>query len=1031
MQALLNRLRQSQSQSQSSSRSNPISISSTSTPTSDAIPHSVPARAPPEPVASDTETPTAVFTGVRKIHPNQDALLSSRTPPPSSQPSSPTFPQQIDRPLSPPTVPTRRPSNEPKHSITQNRNVGETIRESNESEHPSVVANLPSQDEIISFATAPGAGEEGNLSRSSSRRTTGLFSAVPFSGGTGAAWSTFGRSQRRRKSTDDQSSNVPLPVTGKSASAGKNSDGSAGKGSGEGVSRTSSQSKTTTPRTKSTNLSRSGSTKHATHGTGMYQPDIEHIEHYTRIPIISPSSTDTNINKNIHRNDHRVNNELDDGSPQLLSRSDSLSSPQQESTPSTSSPHQTVFNDPRRADSSDSTAQNRQSRVDGTYPPRTTVAKPELLEEGGVSSSLPFTFGRQGPIRPMAGEIFLDEFGRSIEGNDERRSFPLIETPSEFPSDPQTNANRTHLPSNISTYDGVPHPIPSLISDSSSPDQNAEASPSVTTPTTTGKGGWPFGTPLPLRGMPSFGSSGDELGHPRILTDPESSPIVEGNVSNNEWAMRQGSKKEGRRRISGRRHSSGKLLPGKKSLGELRMVAIEPIVVMSAEVPRSNSQAFPSQERIAPANVEEEAAVASTSARGGHRRPTSDTTAIEPSTSSTLAAAGDDQLRVSPPEVSITSPTPRPSPSRPTPSSNIPSTSTANTNTASPIATTTTRLSELFQRHAPEGYAHPSGVGVVGVGEPHSRRQSLKVMGKRKAGDSDSDVEGIVVFDERSTRPRTGSNGKSFSFMTIIYDNVLTFFYLIVPSSYMRKRMKLSDASEKDAQPARSALAPTPSRSSKPSAAASMHSTNSRPKSIDSTRPRSITSTRPLSALSRSRRPISSAALSTTSIPISAIVSPRAPSIRYSITSTRRDGGQTLRFQDPLKNRVQKRRKREVWADSWRFERHMVWQAYLFLMGFALPVAWWVGVFLPVRKRVRRGDVEAKAGADTERKNVPPPAPPTVGMVDRSNSGLWTDVTPYEEEQKRLWRGRCLVAAILGTAFWVTVIVCAVVFSRR
>jgi hypothetical protein len=56
-------------------------------------------------------------------------------------------------------------------------------------------------------------------------------------------------------------------------------------------------------------------------------------------------------------------------------------------------------------------------------------------------------------------------------------------------------------------------------------------------------------------------------------------------------------------------------------------------------------------------------------------------------------------------------------------------------------------------------------VGVVGVGEPHSRRQSLKVMGKRKAGDSDSDAEGIVVYDERSGRPRTGSNGKSLSFM--------------------------------------------------------------------------------------------------------------------------------------------------------------------------------------------------------------------------------------------------------------------------
>jgi hypothetical protein len=247
--------------------------------------------------------------------------------------------------------------------------------------------------------------------------------------------------------------------------------------------------------------------------------------------------------------------------------------------------------------------------------------------------------------------------------------------------------------------------------------------------------------------MPSFGSSGDELSHPGIA-DPES-PLVEGNVSNTEGAVR---KKEGRRRVSGRRHSSGKLLPGKKSLGELGMVPVEPIVVMSAEVPRSNSQTFPSQERI---TTEEEAPVASTSDRGGHRRLTSDTTAVESPTNSALTGGGE-QLRVGPPAVSITSPTPRSSPSRPTPSSNVPSTSTATTSSPN---TTTSRLSELFQRRAPEGYAHPSGVGVVGVGEPHSRRQSLKVMGKRKAGDSDSDAEAIVVYDERSGRPRTGSNG--------------------------------------------------------------------------------------------------------------------------------------------------------------------------------------------------------------------------------------------------------------------------------
>lgn len=244
--------------------------------------------------------------------------------------------------------------------------------------------------------------------------------------------------------------------------------------------------------------------------------------------------------------------------------------------------------------------------------------------------------------------------------------------------------------------------------------------------------------------------------------------------------------------------------------------------------------------------------------------------------------------------------------------------------------------------------------------------------------------------------------------------------YFVAPSSYMRKRMKLSDASEKDAQPVRSAaLAPTPSRSSRPS-------TTSRPKSIDSTRPRSISSNRPMSSLSRPQRPQSISARSNISIPISAIVSPRAPSIRHSIASTSRvPGGERMRYQDPLKNRVQRRRRTDVWAESWSFERGMVIQAYLFLVGFAFPLAWWIGVLLPVTSRNKGKGKDVETGE--KGKN---PAP-TVGVVDRSNSGLWTDVTPYDEEQKRLWRGRCLIAGVIGTIFWVVVIVCAVVFSRR
>jgi len=211
------------------------------------------------------------------------------------------------------------------------------------------------------------------------------------------------------------------------------------------------------------------------------------------------------------------------------------------------------------------------------------------------------------------------------------------------------------------------------------------------------------------------------------------------------------------------------------------------------------------------------------------------------------------------------------------------------------------------------------------------------------------------------------------------------------PSSYHRKRMKLSsNASEKDA----AAL--------KASRGASHSATNS------------FDSSRPATAAANARRNMSHNA-SAVSIPVSAIVSPRVPSVRRSISgASRRSDG--FRYEDPLRNRAnrnQRRRKSEVFADSWILDREeMPLQAWLFLAGFLFPPCWWAALVIPVR---RGGKGKG----------------PETGVTDKSTSGLWLDASQYDEELARMWRTRCLIAAIVTIVVYVPIIVCAVVFSRR
>ncbi|KIM24659.1 hypothetical protein M408DRAFT_331637 [Serendipita vermifera MAFF 305830] len=856
-----------------------------------------------------TDAPPSQFDGVRKIHPNQDELLSTSSPEVSKGSTSELgmrVPSALARVANRKVTPT---------------GVEETIRESSELQRPE---EIPTE------------------TGSTRKQSSSLFSAVPFSGATG--WSTFGRSQKENT--------APLPEDRPAANARN----------GATVSRTSSQSRTTTtatrtPPTKSSGLSRSNSAKLSRNNSTKQQPASSSIEQssYSRIPLVPSHDIHENIGP------RRVEGEA---SPSTSQHTPSSPGGRPSSVFNTSADHP------------------HEHTIDGTYPPRTTVPK---NPEPAAASSLPFTFGRQPPARPLAEDAFTSEMGivsspeTGAHQNSSRRSsanlvskaatsggnqwpsavteeilrlslfpqapssnaqaFPLVETPTSEQAPPNTHFQpRTHLISDTSTISedntiNEPHRVPSLISDTS----NLAPSSSQGT----GRGWTPD---LPLRGMASFGSSGDELTNPRggsSWTNPsdtgsrfEVSPRVR-QASDERRRIRTGSGSSSGFKMLHRRASSDKPMGILKAKNQSLPAfgALEPITVFP--VTTTSSQEFPKQ--------------------GQGSQPAAG--AAIPRTPTTSVIASDPSNPSGPPVVAVTAPTPRPSPARSRSASN--------------------RLTDLFVRDAlriPEGHAHASGIGVVGV-ETHSRRQSLKVTGKRKAGESEDEHE-IVVNDERGHRPRFDSNA---------------------PSSYHRKRLKLSsNASEKDAAAARASRAA--SGSGAPSTG-------------------SFESSRPNTAGGGLRRPLSRNA-SALSVPISAIVTPRAPSVRHSFsgTSRRSDG---YRYHDPLRNRNsrnQRRRKRETWADSWILDRdEMPVQTWLFLLGFILPLFWWAALFIPVRKGGKG------KGPATDRE----------AGADKSGSGLWVDQAQYDEELARLWRGRCLVAAIVSLFIYVPIIACAVVFSKR
>jgi hypothetical protein len=329
-------------------------------------------------------------------------------------------------------------------------------------------------------------------------------------------------------------------------------------------------------------------------------------------------------------------------------------------------------------------------------------------------------------------------------GSQNNQPFPILETTNSEGSvgrSPDTSralhlsGSSTGPPGSIFGENAANDPrVPSLVGDPSNIRLHSELSSSSG-----------IGTDIPLRNMASFASSGDETTNPQIAT----SSWVNSNTSDSRFEFGVHTREttadeslERTRSASGsssgrafvRRTSSAKRLNSlqgrKKSLGSFP--SVPPITVYSANTTLS-SQAFPVQETLP---------VITTSAAGQATSQQASESNQDGEGASRAEAARPASTRIEvPPILAVTAPTPRPSPAR----------------------SHSNRLSELFlSPRVPDGHAHASGIGVAGV-ETRNRQQSIKVMGKRKAGDGEPEDD-PAAHDDGTRRPRFNSNGQFFYF---------------------------------------------------------------------------------------------------------------------------------------------------------------------------------------------------------------------------------------------------------------------------
>ncbi|KAJ7102438.1 hypothetical protein B0H15DRAFT_768272 [Mycena belliarum] len=223
------------------------------------------------------------------------------------------------------------------------------------------------------------------------------------------------------------------------------------------------------------------------------------------------------------------------------------------------------------------------------------------------------------------------------------------------------------------------------------------------------------------------------------------------------------------------------------------------------------------------------------------------------------------------------------------------------------------------------------------------------------------------------------------------------------PSSFHRqKRPRLSNPS--DSRPgSRAGADPAEPHDT----AATFGSWSSR-KSATAPRPHSRGAQSQHSRTASLHRAPSRRSISQTSIPISALISPHAPSISRS--------GHTFHMRDPHKPpRVQP----TGWAlagapldvrggDGWRRWTEAggsPLHAWLFFVGFVLFPVWWAASFMPVlqTRRVGKGKADAQVVLDD----------------------------PQLEFDARTWRKRCRIMAAVSFVTYIPFIILVAVFARR
>lgn len=116
----------------------------------------------------------------------------------------------------------------------------------------------------------------------------------------------------------------------------------------------------------------------------------------------------------------------------------------------------------------------------------------------------------------------------------------------------------------------------------------------------------------------------------------------------------------------------------------------------------------------------------------------------------------------------------------------------------------------------------------------------------------------------------------------------------------------------------------------------------------------------------QSRRPSSRRSLSQASIPISALVSPHAPSVGRSGAYHMRDPRKPPPVQSTtwglaFPSQVQESESRWAWK-GWVERGGSPLHAWIFFIGFILFPLWWAAAFIPVRQTRRLGGTDAEKG---------------------------------------------------------------------